>query len=76
MRAPASALGLLPGDRILTFNGEPVRSLNDVLYATIQAENEPLILEVQRGERQVTLGADEAVTGHLQSPRRSSRLGC
>ena len=60
-RSPAAELGLLPGDRILRYNDQPVRSIEDILYRTIQIENDPITLDVQRGDRTITLGDGQDV---------------
>lgn len=57
--SPASVAGLLPGDELLTVNGEAVR---DVIRYQIQADEAVVELELRRGgmERQVTV---EKATG-------------
>jgi S1-C subfamily serine protease len=44
--SPADAAGLLPGDELLTLNGEMVR---DVIRYQIQADEPHVELEVRRG---------------------------
>ena len=52
--SPAAAAGLLPGDELLTVNGEAVR---DVIRYQLQADEAVVELELRRGgmERQVTV---------------------
>jgi putative radical SAM enzyme (TIGR03279 family) len=52
--SPAAAAGLLPGDELLTVNGEAVR---DVIRYQLQADQAVVELELRRGgmERQVTV---------------------
>jgi len=57
--SPAAAAGLLPGDELLTVNGEAVR---DVIRYQLQADEAVVELELRRGgmERQITV---EKATG-------------
>ena len=56
--SPAAAAGLLPGDELLTVNGEAVR---DVIRYQLQADEAVVELELRRGgmERQVVVEKDE-----------------
>jgi len=55
--SPAAAAGLLPGDELLSVNGEAVR---DVIRYQLQADEAVVELELRRGgmERQVTVEKD------------------
>ncbi len=46
--SPAAEMGLRPGDRILTLNGEVVRSFEDLVTGAIIAGRRPVVLTVQR----------------------------
>ena len=46
--SPAAQMGLRPGDRILTLNGEKVRSFEDLATGAIVSGRRPLVLTIQR----------------------------
>lgn len=46
--SPAAEIGLHPGDRILTINGEKVRSFEDLVTGAMIAGRKPIVLSVQR----------------------------
>ena len=46
--SPAAEMGLRPGDRVLTLNGEQVRSFEDLASGAIVAGRRPVVLTVQR----------------------------
>ena len=46
--SPAAEMGLRPGDRVLTLNGEKVRSFDDLATGAIVAGRRPVVLTVQR----------------------------
>jgi len=46
--SPAAEMGLRPGDRVLTINGEQVRSFDDLASGAIVAGRRPVVLTVQR----------------------------
>lgn len=48
----AASAGLLPGDRVLTINGNHVGSLEDIFGARLLSEG-PLRMEVQRGQQKL-----------------------
>ena len=45
-------IGARPGDRITNVNGEPIETWQDVVYAVLDSEGEPVAVQVQRGEEQ------------------------
>lgn len=47
-QSPAAEMGLRPGDRILTINGEVVRSFEDLVTGAIIAGRHAVVLTVQR----------------------------
>jgi putative radical SAM enzyme (TIGR03279 family) len=60
--SPAAAAGLLPGDELLTLNGEMVR---DVIRYQIQADEPRLELEVRRGGLEHLVTIDKAAGAPL-----------
>lgn len=60
VESPAAKLGLKRNDRLLTVNGEQVRSFDDVMTAVIFSGGEPLDLSVKRGQDIVRLPAPGA----------------
>ncbi len=54
---PALAAGLLPGDRFVTINGQPVTDLQDVGTLIRPETGTPVSIVVERDGRQVTLTA-------------------
>jgi putative radical SAM enzyme (TIGR03279 family) len=60
--SPAAAAGLLPGDELLTLNGEMVR---DVIRYQIQADEPRVELEVRRGGLEHVVTVDKAAGAPL-----------
>jgi membrane-associated protease RseP (regulator of RpoE activity) len=75
--APAKKAGLKPGDRILSFNGKPMRSWDDVTHAIRGNEAGAATIVVDRGGRQLTLETNTTVSPRLDptNPERISRVG-
>ncbi|MEM1409853.1 MAG: RIP metalloprotease [Pseudomonadota bacterium] len=61
----AAEAGFLPGDRILTMNGQPVTDFNRMGAVVKLSSGEELIFTVERGSEEVTLTA---------TPRRTEQL--
>jgi regulator of sigma E protease len=53
--SPAAAAGILPGDRILSVNGTPVRTMENYAQISDKVKTQPVQLVVARGAGQVTL---------------------
>jgi regulator of sigma E protease len=53
--SPAAAAGLRPGDRILTLDGEPVESWNELTQGVIMNSGGEFSLTVERGGEELTL---------------------
>lgn len=53
--SPAAAIGLQPGDLIRSINGQPVQRWEDVSRLVRGAGEQPLRLQVQRGEEELEL---------------------
>lgn len=52
--SPAGRAGLMPGDRIVEINGEPIRTFRDMTFrVTLSDPGETLVLEVEREGRRV-----------------------
>ena len=60
--SPADAAGLLPGDELLTLNGETVR---DVIRYQIQADEPHVELEVRRGGLEQLVTVEKAAGAPL-----------
>ena len=62
--SPAAEMGLRPGDRVLTINGEKVRSFEDLSTGAIVAGRRPVVLTVARPgvAEPLTLPAQGTVT--------------
>jgi membrane-associated protease RseP (regulator of RpoE activity) len=60
--APAAAAGILPGDRVLSVDGEPARSWADVQQAIRGSAGRNLRLVVEREGEQVSLVAEPSRT--------------
>ncbi len=60
--APAKAAGLLPGDRLVRFGGQPVSSWAEVQKAIRANTGTPVPVVVDRGGREVTLTVTPTVT--------------
>ena len=62
--SPAAEMGLRPGDRVLTINGEKVRSFEDLSTGAIVAGRRPIVLTVARPgiAEPITLPAQGTVT--------------
>ena len=50
---PGEKAGLMPGDRILTVDGKPVETWDDLVAAVAPNGGVPLTLQVRRGEREL-----------------------
>jgi putative radical SAM enzyme (TIGR03279 family) len=73
--SPAASVGILPGDRIVTINGAPVR---DVLDFHFLASDEDLSLELARGSERLLLsmpGEDSTRLGIALSPMKTRLCG-
>lgn len=55
--SPAERLGLLSGDRVLSINGEAVRTFDGILVSSIAAGNEDLHLVIERRGQRLDLPA-------------------
>ena len=53
----AQAAGFQPGDLVLTINGEKIESFSDMQRIVSVSAGEPLSIEVERGNAQITLKA-------------------
>jgi len=53
----AQAAGFQPGDLVLTINGEKIESFSDMQRIVSVSAGEPLTIEVERGNAQITLKA-------------------
>lgn len=77
--SPAQGAGLLPGDRIVSINGSPVSTMDDMI-GFLPDPGSPVSLGVQRGEdlltRTLTLGAhpEDASRGYIGIASRSAWL--
>ena len=60
--APAAAAGILPGDRVLEADGEPVQAWSDVQQAIREAAGRDLALVVERDGERVPLVAEPSRT--------------
>lgn len=68
---PAAAAGLRSDDVVLTINGAPVPSWDDLLRITAQSQGRPLAMVVQRGREQVHV----TVTPRLNPEHRRYMIG-
>jgi regulator of sigma E protease len=75
--SPAAELGLRPGDRVLSINGEKVRSFEDLSTGAIVAGRHPIVLTVQRPgvAEPLTLPAKGTVTAMYDSNAGRPVLG-
>lgn len=77
--SPAQNAGLLPGDRIVSVNDNPVATMDDMV-AVLPGPGTPVVLGVQRGSdvltRSLTLDAhpQDASRGYVGIASRSARL--
>lgn len=68
---PAAAAGLKPGDRITAIDGKKMRSFNDIPEALVTNLYTPVTLEVERGDKKLTLSItpiafeEKDITGNL-----------
>jgi regulator of sigma E protease len=53
--SPAAKAGIQPGDRILSFNGHPVGTFNELVNEVIMVPNEAATVVVERSGEQLTL---------------------
>src|SRR5437773_2194428 len=65
--SPAARAGVVPGDRLVAINGQPIR---DVVGYQFQAAAERLTVEVQRGGQPVLLRVRKAIDQDLGLRRR------
>ena len=49
--SPAEAAGLLPGDRVVSINGQPIDTYKDLLKTVHPQPGVPLIFEIARGDK-------------------------
>ncbi|MCW2828656.1 MAG: hypothetical protein JWQ67_2272, partial [Marmoricola sp.] len=75
--APARKAGLLPGDRILSFNGQPAKSWSLVQQEIRSNGDKTATLVVERNGRKVTLRASTVVSPvrDLNDPTRITKRG-
>jgi membrane-associated protease RseP (regulator of RpoE activity) len=75
--APARKAGFLPGDRILSFNGQPVKSWSRVQQEIRSNGDKTATLVVERNGRKVTLRASTVVSPvrDLNDPTRITKRG-
>lgn len=74
--SPAETAGLQPGDNILSINGQPTRSFED-LQALVQGSGgQPLTLRIRRGDAELPITAQpRSVNDETDPARQSFRLG-
>ncbi len=53
--SPAQRAGILPGDRIVKWNSEPITSFEDYEAASIKADGKPSVIELLRKGETITL---------------------
>ncbi len=69
--SPAHVTGLQPGDTIVTYDGNPIYSVNDLRTATTAGEPDvPVVLEVNRGGQLVELEIARGPLGVTLNPTR------
>jgi membrane-associated protease RseP (regulator of RpoE activity) len=75
--APAKAAGILPGDRIVSFNGRPVQEWADVSAAIRRNQDGAAVIGVVRDGREVTLRTSTTVSARPdpQDPQKITRTG-
>ena len=71
-RSQADSLGLLPGDLIVSYNGEPIQSVDDLVHLQTQATGagRPVPLTVLREDKEVELVAGPGQLGILPDAAR------
>jgi regulator of sigma E protease len=60
VNSPASRAGLQPGDRILTMNGQSIRSAEEVSQYVREHKGQPITLAIERGGRRSEITATAA----------------
>lgn len=71
--SPADLAGVLPGDRILAVDGQPVRAWHEVVLAIREVTDRPIHLDLQReGE---ALAVDVQPAAFSEAGRRIGRIG-
>jgi membrane-associated protease RseP (regulator of RpoE activity) len=75
-KSPAAAAGFQPGDKIVSFNGKPYQSW-DQLQQVIRASSGSAAVVVERGGQQVPLRADLMQTPRprLDDPKKTEPVG-
>jgi membrane-associated protease RseP (regulator of RpoE activity) len=75
--APAKAAGILPGDRIVSFNGRPVQEWTDLQKAIRGNEDGSAVIGVVRVGRHLTLRTSTTVSTRVDpdDPTRITRSG-
>ena len=74
----AEAAGMMPDDRILSVNGRAIQRFEDVANIVQLGLDEPLVVVVERGGKQITLSAQPTIieeTDLLGNKHRIGRLG-
>jgi regulator of sigma E protease len=74
----AEQAGFKPGDLVLSINGKPIATFNDLQRIVSISAADPLAIVVQRGEQQVTLTAVpelEQMTDRFGNEHRQGMLG-
>ena len=75
--SPAAAMGLRPGDRVLSINGDKVRSFEELTTGAIVAGRKPIVMTVQRPgvAEPLTLPANGTVSAMYDSDLGRPVLG-
>jgi membrane-associated protease RseP (regulator of RpoE activity) len=75
--APAKAAGILPGDRIVSFNGRPVQEWADISTAIRRNQDGAAVIGVVRDGRELTLRTNTTVSTrpNPDDPERVTRTG-
>jgi membrane-associated protease RseP (regulator of RpoE activity) len=76
-RSPANAAGIRPGDRMVAFNGRPIRTWQDMQSAIRGNADGKATIVVERDGRRLTLRTNTTVSPRVDpnNPERISKVG-